>query len=235
MECNRGPMATKRPIEKSRRNSKERGKFLVYLENYWRMNDGEGEWDPDSQLVIEPMLRSVKGGLDQCIEALRSHEDDDAQAFIRAWDHCTERQKSVLRVEDIAAAAGVSSIRLMEVTQTALYLYGSRQTQMMLAAGLPSIVAMSLKKAAQPSGYADREWMLKAAKILPVPKGSQTAIQINTSDAEPVKEIETRQEWKYPEERMKDILSVLNPAQLEQTSRGEVIHFDKNRPNIFET
>lgn len=228
-------MATKRPIEKSRRNSKERGKFLVYLENYWRMNDGEGEWDPDSQLVIEPMLRSVKGGLDQCIEALRSHEDDDAQAFIRAWDHCTERQKSVLRVEDIAAAAGVSSIRLMEVTQTALYLYGSRQTQMMLAAGLPSIVAMSLKKAAQPSGYADREWMLKAAKILPVPKGSQTAIQINTSDAEPVKEIETRQEWKYPEERMKDILSVLNPAQLEQTSRGEVIHFDKNRPNIFET
>ena len=109
------------------------------------------------------------------------------------------------------------------------------QVQMMLAAGMPSVVARSMKQAKTAKGYADREWMLKAGKILPIPKGAQTAIQINAPVAE-TKQLEGGHTWKYPEDRLKEIVAVTNPKQLEagRVSTDAPIHFDHNRPMVFE-
>jgi hypothetical protein len=212
-----------------------REKALARLENLWRLDNEGGEWEPETEPVITPMLKSVDGGIEHCIQALRAH-DDDARTFVEMWDRCTKTDRLHLTVEEIAHAAGVGSLRLAEVCQTALFLYGNMQTQMMLSAGLPQIVATSIKQAKRPKGYADREWMLKAGKILPIPKGSQTAIQINAGESREEKESEGGHEWKYPEDRLKAIVSVINPKQLEagKSSTGELIHFDQNKPVVFE-
>ena len=210
-----------------------RSKALSRLENLWKMENEDGECEPESETSVTQMLCSVEGGMQHCIEALRVHDDEDARAFIEIWDRCTATDRKHLSVEEIAHACGIGSLRLAEITNTALFLYGNMQTQMMLAAGLPAVVAQSLKQAKTRKGYADREWMLKAGKILPIPKGAQTAIQINAGEA--TVEREETQGWKYPEDRLKEITAVLNPKQLESGhSTGELIHFDQNRPTVFE-
>jgi hypothetical protein len=213
-----------------------RGKALDNLQALWRI-DHEGEtWCPDGEPVITPMLEAVEGGIEHCIRALRSYEEEDAKRFLFFWDQFTENWRKHLKIEEIAYASGIGSLRLAEVIQTALYLYGNMQTQMMLAAGLPAIVAQSLKQAKRSKGFVDREWMLKAGKILPIPKGAQTAIQINAGQMAEVTEVEaSRQEWKYPEDRLKEIVSVLNPKQLQSNhASGEMIHLNPNRPTVFE-
>lgn len=198
--------------------------------------ESDETWEPETEPIITPMLKSVDGGVEHCVQALRAHDDEDARAFLEMWDRCTQTDRKHLSVEEIAHAAGVGSLRLAEVTQTALFLYGNMQTQMMLSAGLPAVVATSLKNAKKMKGYADREWMLKAGKILPIPKGAQTAIQINAGEARETKELEGGHEWKYPEDRTKQIMAVVNPKQLEAgtLSEGHPRHFSQNTPIVFE-
>ncbi len=213
-----------------------REKALTRLENLWKQDNEGGEWEPETEPIVTPMLRSVDGGVEHCIQALRAHDDEDARSFVEVWDRCTMTDRKHLCVEEIAHAAGVGSLRLAEVVQSALFLYGNMQTQMMLSAGLPQIVATSIKQAKMPKGYADREWMLKAGKILPIPKGSQTAIQINAGEAREEKESEGGHEWKYPEDRTKAIMAVINPKQLESgtLSSDHPRHFNQTAPIVFE-
>lgn len=226
------PKAKFRP-KRDKSDQSARTKALARLENLWKLENDDGEWEPETEPVITPMLKSVDGGLERCLEAIRVHDDEDARAFIDIWDRCTATDRKYLKVEEIAHAAGIGSLRLAEITQTALFLYGNMQTQMMLAAGLPAVVAQSLRQAKTRKGYADREWMLKAGKILPIPKGAQTAIQINAGEA--TVQRDDTPGWKYPEDRLKEITAVLNPKQLESGhSTGELIHFDQNRPTVFE-
>ena len=63
-----------------------------------------------------------------------------------------------------------------------------------------------------------------------------TAIQINASEAREVKESEGGHEWKYPEDRTKAIMAVINPKQLESgtLSTDHPRHFNQNTPIVFE-
>ena len=216
-------------------NAELRRAALQRLQNRWNLDNEDGEWAPQTEPTVTPMLQSVEGGIDHCITVLRAHDDDDARAFIEMWDKCSKTDRMYLKLEDIAHAAGVGSLRLAEVCNTALFLYGNMQVQMMLAAGMPQVVARSMKQAKTAKGFADREWMLKAGKILPIPKGAQIAIQNNMPVIEP-KELESGHTWKYPEDRLKEIVAVTNPKQLEAShvTTGEPIHFDHNKPMVFE-
>lgn len=220
----------------AQRGDKSRKAALARLEVKWRLDAEDDEvWEPDSEPIIAtPLMKSVEGGIDHCITCLRASSDEDAQAFIEMWDSLSATDRKNLRLEDVAHAAGIGAVRLSEVTNTAVFFYGNMQTQMMLAAGLPKIVATSIKQAKTAKGLADREWMLKAGKILPIPKGAQTAIQINTPEAE-IKQIESGHTWQYPEDRLKAITGVLNPRQLEAGNKSaEIVHLSHNSPNVFE-
>jgi len=216
-------------------NAELRRAALERLHNRWNLDNEDGEWNPKSEPVITPMLSAVDGGIEHCITALRAHEDDDAKSFLEMYDQCSKTDRTHLRIEDIAHAAGIGSLRLAEVVNTALFLYGNMQVQMILAAGMPQVVARSMKQAKTAKGFSDREWMLKAGKILPIPKGAQTAIQINAPVVEQ-KELDGGHTWKYPEDRLKEIVAVTNPKQLEAShvSTGDPIHFDHNKPMVFE-
>jgi hypothetical protein len=234
-----------------RRNALER------LRNRFNLDNENGEWEPESEPVITPMLKSVEGGMDHCITALRAHEDEDAQAFLEMWDRCTATDRKYLRIEDIAHASGVGSLRLVEVCQTALFLYGDRQTQMILSSSMAKVMRATVKAATDEvpiTAYdmelrANRvvgktngdvramEILLKSRGILPTPKGTQInlGVGVNLGDRES-KQSESGHTWKYPEDRLKEIVAVTNPKQLEagRVSTDTPIHFDHNRPMVFE-
>jgi hypothetical protein len=229
---------------------------LARLKSRWTLGkDDDREWEPESEPIVEPMLASVGGGVAFCVRALRAHNDDDARAFLEVYDALTRQDRRLLKVEEIAHAAGIGSLRLAEVTQTALFLYGDRQTQMILSAAMPKVIRATIKAATdQVPIVADidgrrmvvgktngdmhaAEMLLKARNVVPVPKGSQINIQNNNSvTSERDQKPDGGHVWKYPEDRLKEIAAVTSPKRLEaSTSRpGEMIHFEQNRPVVFE-
>jgi hypothetical protein len=235
-----------------------RGKVaLERLKARWRLDSEDGEWEPESEPIVTPMLKAVPGGITFCIEALRAHDEDDSRQFLETWDACTRTDRALLRIEDIAHASGIGSLRLAEIAQTALFLYGDRQAQMILSASMPKVIRSTVKAATDEvpitaTSIVDGEFitkvvgktngdtramemLLKSRGILPIPKGSQIAIQVNNPDRED-KQPESGHEWKYPEDRLKEITAITNPKQLEASTSqtSEHIHFDTRRPVVFE-
>jgi len=243
------PAKFKPKRDKSRANKASAA--LTRLHQRWELEVEDEDWDPESEPLITPMLKAVPGGITFCLQALRCHDEDDARDFLETYDQCTKSDRAVLTIEQIAHASGIGSLRLAEVIQTALYLYGDRQAQMILSASLPKVIKSTVKAATDEvpivaDTLAGRvvvgktngdtramEMLLKSRGILPIPKGSQIAIQVNTEKAE---KQETGHTWKYPEERLKEITAITNPKQLEapRTVPSDRIHFDANRPMVFE-
>lgn len=202
------------PAKFKPKKKRDRGaEALTRLKNRWNLENEEGEWDAESEPVITPLLKAVEGGIPRVIEALRAHDDDDAKAFLEKWDECNETDRKLLRLEDVAFAASIGSLRLAEVSQTALFLYGQMRTKLLLASGIPSIVEKSIKLAKTTKGLYDREMMLKAGGVLPVPKGAQIAIQNNYGEREE-KPANTTPAWKSSEERLREFQDMTEPKRL---------------------
>lgn len=199
------------------RNSK--AEALARLKAYWaaeRPEDGdEEEWSPEAEPEISPYLRSsVLGGIPKAIEALRFHEEEDAQAFLECWDSRTATDRRYLRIEDVAHASGIGSLRLAEMLQTALYLYGERRINMLFSTHLPAVVEKSLSLAQTDKGVYDREMMLKAGKILPVNKNAQSVI-INNAEREPERKPgQANPIWKDSGQRLREFYELTDPKRL---------------------
>ena len=141
-------------------------------------------FDPIPEVEITPSFKYIDGGVTTIIEALRAHDEDDARDFLDIYDELSVKDKKVLKLEEIACAVPLSALRLAEIIQTAVVMYGKLTTSFLLSSSMHKVVATSLKQAVKPSGLADREWMLKAGGVLPTPKGAQIAIQNNMSERE---------------------------------------------------
>jgi hypothetical protein len=186
---------------------------LRRLRERWEKEHEGEEWEAEQEPIITPMLKQVEGGIEHVIEALRAHDDDDAGAFLDVYDRCGPTDRKHLPLECIAFAAGIGSLRLGEISQTSLFLYDGMRTKMLLASGLPAIVSRSIQMAKTPKGLHDREMMLKAGGVLPVPKGAQIHIQnLNQGDKE-----DTPREtpaWKPQEDRLREIYDLTEPKRL---------------------
>jgi hypothetical protein len=174
-------------------------------------HEGE-EWEAEDEPLITPMLKAVDGGVGHVLTALRSHDDDDARSFCELYDSLTASDKCSLSIEQIAFASGLGSLRLAEIAQTALFLYGQMQTKMILSSGIPAIVQKSMKVAKTTKGLADREWMLKAGGVLPMPKGAQIAIQ--NVYANPDEDRPAAPAWREADERLREFHDMTEPKRL---------------------
>ena len=125
---------------------------------------------------ITPSLKMAHGGLGTVLTALRAFDDPDAQQFMELHDSLTATDRSKLSLEEIAVAADIGASRLLGVATEALSAYGASVSQIILGASLPAIVRKSVTLAKTTRGILDREMMLKAGAVLPIPKGSQVAI-----------------------------------------------------------
>lgn len=202
------PPAKFKPKEKRDRGAEA----LARLKQRWKNENEEDDWEGDGEPIVTPMLRSV--GIERIIEALRMHDDDDARDFLEVYDSCAASTRHLLRIEDIAFASGIGSLRLAEISQTALFLYREMKTNMLMDAHLPDVVEKSLKLAKTTKGIVDREMMLKSGKILPIPKGSQTAIQNNFNADKNDTPQNALPAWRSSEERLREIHDITDPKRL---------------------
>ncbi len=200
-----------KPKRQQSQSTMRRDALRRLKERWMEDNDGE-EWEPEKEPVVSPMFKAVDGGIGHVLEALRAHEEDDARAFIETYERCSATDVRHLPLEYIAFAAGIGSLRLAELAQTAIFLYDGMKTKMLLASGLPSIVSRSIQMAKTPKGVYDREMMLKAGGVLPVPKGAQIAIQNVYGDKEeaPV----AAPAWRQPEDLLREIHDATEPKRL---------------------
>ena len=186
---------------------------MARLRAYWEESHEGEEWCPEKEPIITPLLKAVEGGIPRVLEALRMHDDDDAQAFIDVYDNLSASDRIHLRTEDMAFACGIGSLRLAEVCQTAVFLYGKARTNLLLASHLPSVVEKSLKLAKTSKGVYDREMMLKAGKILPVPKGAQFTFNVPESE-EKEEKADSVPAWRSSEDRLKEFQALTDPKRL---------------------
>lgn len=197
---------------KTKKKRSRKSEALARLKAYWEKDHPDEEWEPESEPIITPLLKAVEGGIPRVIEALRAHDDDDAETFLLALESIVPSDRKSLNLESIAYASGIGSLRLAEVAQTALFLYGQMRTKLLLSSGIPAIVEKSIKLAKTSKGLYDREMMLKAGGVLPVPKGAQIAIQNNFGEKE--EKPQPGGAWKDSGERLREFHDMTQPKRL---------------------
>ena len=202
-------MPPKKAVPQKRKRD-ERAEALTRLKEKW---DSEEEFDPTGEVTITPMLKAADGGITRILEALRAHDDEDAKDFTELYDSLTQRDRQHLTLEEIAYTSGIGSLRLAELATSAMILHGQTVSKLILASNLPSIMRTSVKMAKREKGGFDREMMLKAGGVVPVPKGAQIAI--NNVNESPAKEKqEATPEWLDPGDRLRLIHEAVDPKRL---------------------
>lgn len=248
------PKAKFKPKTKRSRSTEA----LTRLRQRWQKEHADGEWEADAEPVVTSMLRGADGGIKRVLEALRAHDDDDARSFLDAFDTCNASDQKVLRLEDIAFASGIGSLRLAEVAQTALFLYADMQTKLLISSAMHKVTKSIIKAAtdqvpivAMNHETGDEEVVgktngdIKAMELfgkisgqVPLPKNTvNNYTQNNFGEREERKlPAESGHAWKYPEDRLKEIVAVVSPKQLPAPTSlpGDQIHFEQNRPMVFE-
>lgn len=155
--------------------------------------------------VTEKIIAGA-GSISAAVTALRGDESDDAQAFIQKYDSLSESDRGRVSIEDIFTATGLTARRFIEVLTGALMQQSADVTKMILSVSQPKVTAATVKAATDSVPITARNpetgddevvgWTngdVKAQEIfhkitgmLPIPKGSQTVInmqQLNQSSA----------------------------------------------------
>jgi Holliday junction resolvasome RuvABC endonuclease subunit len=216
---------------KTRRN--RRKEALFRLRQRWE-RDSEGDFDPSGEPVITPALKVAPGGIRAVLEALRAYSDEDARTFIRFHDSITRTDRIHLKIEEIAYASGVGTLRFAEVAQSAMLVAGRLKTSLLLAAAMPVVMKSTIKAATdevpitaydaeigknvvvgKTSGDVKAmEMFHKMSGMMPLPKGAQIAMQFNLSDQDQEKPALAGPLWKTPEERLREIQDMIEPKRL---------------------
>jgi hypothetical protein len=133
---------------------------------------------------ITPLLRINGIHPDRLTEVLRCDDQPESLVFVRRWDELTTEHRSLAGVEAIALSCGMTPRRLWELFQGASLVQARASVSVLIAESLPKIMQTAIKGAKTGKGHLDREHVLKAARILPVPKGSTTVINMPGHNAD---------------------------------------------------
>lgn len=230
-------------------NGRIREEALRRLRASWEVENTDAEWKPEKEPVITPMLKAASGGLDAVLSALRSYAHDDAQKFIHLYDDAPKRDRKVLPIETFAFASGIGSIRLAGLAAEAIVSTGHTQTQILMGSAMHKVMRSTIKAAtdevpitAEVNGVSmvvgktngdtrAQEMFHKMTGMMPIPKGSQIAIQNVYRGAYGQGEAEApTQGWRSPDERLREIYAITEQKQIEApkeipsiiTGRGSV-------------
>lgn len=220
---------------KTKRTRSRPSEALTRLRLRWEKENPDGEWEAEREPIVTPMLRGVDGGIPGVIEAIRFHDDNDARLFLEWYDSVSVSDRKNLSIESISFASGVGSLRLAEIAQTALFLYASMQTKLLISSSMVKVTRSIVKAATDEIPITAKDFEtgdnvvvghtngdVKAMElfgrisgIAPVPKGATIAIQNNyVSDKEIDKASTSTPLWKTPEERLREIQDATEPKRL---------------------
>ena len=106
------------------------------------------------------------------IEVLRADENGASQTVVALWDSLTRANQSLLGMDALAVAAGLTPRRLWELYSGASMVQSRESLGVLIAESLPTIMKVTIKEAKKVKGFSSREHIFKAARVLPTPKGS---------------------------------------------------------------
>jgi hypothetical protein len=205
---------------------------LTRLRERWEKENPDEPFEPEKEPNVTIMFRYVDGGMESVINALRTHDDDDARAFLEVYDGLNTTDARLVPVEAVAHVAGIGSLRLAEIAQTALYLYCSAQTKFLISSSMVKVTKSIVKAATDEvpiTAYNSSTGMqevvgktngdVKAMElfgrisgIAPVPKGATIAIQNNYGGEK--EEEKPSLGWKTAEDRLREIQDATEPKRL---------------------
>lgn len=133
-------------------------------------------------------LKEAPGGIDAVINALRAFDNPDAQSFIALYDSFGKVDHDWLSLEEFAVASDIGSSRLLGLAVEALAAYGRSVSQVILWAGMPTLVKRATERALTKNGIEDTNMLFKAASFIPTPRGPSFAVQVNNQLPEPKEE-----------------------------------------------
>ena len=125
---------------------------------------------------ITPLLRQNGIKSSRLVEVLRCDTEPESLAFVQFWDSLTQTARHDIGLEVAALAASLTPRRLWELYHGATLMQAKESVAVMMAEALPAIMKRALSRAKTVKGDRDRERIMKAARILPTPKGSTTVI-----------------------------------------------------------
>ena len=101
---------------------------------------------------------------------------------VQKWDSLTPMARSRAGLEAIALSSGLTPRRIWELFAGATLIQSREIVGIKIAQALPVIMDQSIRQAKKAKGTFDREHVLKAARVLPVPRGSTTVINVPGSE-----------------------------------------------------
>jgi hypothetical protein len=129
-----------------------------------------------AQPKIYPLLKQCGILAARVIEVLRvDHQVEASQAVVAKWDKLSPATRSLLEpeiLEALAMASGLTPRRLWELYSGANLEQSRESVGNIIADALPAIMKVTAKDAKKVKGFASREHIFKAARVLPTPKGS---------------------------------------------------------------
>ena len=134
---------------------------------------------------ISPLLRQNGIIPLRLVEILRCDDQAESQAFVRLWDSLTAPARSLAGIEALALASGSTPRRLYEVFCGAAMMQSRESVGLTIALALPGAMRVTVKEAQKAKGHFAREHLFKAARVLPVPKGSTTNINVGGQEKLP--------------------------------------------------
>lgn len=125
---------------------------------------------------ITPLFKRDGVKVSRVLEVLRCDTEPESLAFVQFWDSLTTSARHDIGLEVAALAAQLTPRRLWELYRGATLMQAKESVEVMMAEALPAIMKRALSRAKTVKGDRDRERIMKAARILPTPKGSTTVI-----------------------------------------------------------
>ena len=102
--------------------------------------------------------------------------------FVQLWESLKPPNRSLIGLEALALACGMTPRRLWELYCGATMIQSREFLGVQIAEALPHIMRVTIRDAKKVKGYASREHIYKAARVLPTPKG--TVINLPGSPAQ---------------------------------------------------
>jgi len=131
---------------------------------------------------ISNLLKQCGIDSNRLVEVLRSDMDPESMKFVQLWDRLKPPNRSLVGLEALALASGITPRRLWELYCGATMIQSREFLGVQIAEALPHIMRVTIRDAKKVKGYASREHIYKAARVLPTPKG--TVINLPGSPAQ---------------------------------------------------
>ncbi len=139
------------------------------------------------QPQITPQLRQIYRAIrkgDANIPAdpiyyLRASMDEDARKLMEVYQSIPKVLRGVLPLEAFCLAAGVSTLRVLEIITVTCVRAGATASAIIAHVNHPRVVEKTIEMALTNEGHDDRVILHKAVGFLPTPKGSQTTINLS--------------------------------------------------------